>query len=150
MKNVFEKETVNELTSRIEKLNPAQTPNWGKMNAPQMLAHCSVPYSMIMDDNIPKAKGIKKLLMKWVVKPVVTGPKPYKKNNRTAPEFIINDERDFEKEKSILINHIKKTQSLGLDFFIARENPNFGKLTKLEWNTLFYKHLDHHLNQFGV
>ena len=89
-------------------------------------------------------------LLKLFVKPIVVGEKPYKKNSRTAPEFIISDAKNFEIEKERLINYILKTANLGENYFDNRESHSFGKLTKKEWNTMFYKHLDHHLNQFGV
>ena len=150
MNNVFDKQTIEKIIERIEKLNSESKPNWGKMNAPKMLAHCSAIYDTILDESAPRAKGIKKWLMKKFVKPIVVGPKPYPKNGRTAPEFIINNEREFEKEKTKLIAHIINTQQQGAAHFKELETPNFGHLDESEWNTLFYKHIDHHLNQFGV
>jgi hypothetical protein len=63
--------------------------------------------------------------------------------------LIIPNERDFEKEKKLLIEYLKKTQNLGENYFNGRKSHSFGKLTK-GWNNMFYKHIDHHLNQFGV
>ena len=59
-------------------------------------------------------------------------------------------EKDFEMERERLISYIEKTQELGTAEFHNKENHSFGKLTKTEWSNMFYKHLDHHLNQFGV
>jgi len=39
---------------------------------------------------------------------------------------------------------------LGEAHFDKKESHSFGVLTKGEWDTMFYKHLDHHLGQFGV
>jgi hypothetical protein len=80
----------------------------------------------------------------------VVGEKLYARNGRTAPKFLILDKRDFEKEKRNLIQYIVKTQSLGADYFENKESHSLGKLTPKKWNIMFYKHLDHHLNQFGV
>ncbi|WP_337994864.1 hypothetical protein [Polaribacter ponticola] len=49
-----------------------------------------------------------------------------------------------------MIGFILKTQELGADYFDGKESHSFGKLTEKEWNNTFYKHLDHHLTQFGV
>lgn len=150
MKNVFDLNDSQELISRVNALR-ADTPNlWGKMNAPQMLAHCNVAYDMTYTDKYPKPKGFKKFMIKLFAKKIVVGPKPYKKNIRTALEFLIADERDFETEKKRLIENIEKTQKLGASHFNNKESHAFGPLTEKEWNTLFYKHLDHHLQQFGV
>ena len=89
-------------------------------------------------------------MLKSFVKQGVVGPKPYPRNSRTAPVFVIADERDFAKEKQRLTDFLIKTQTLGAAHFDGKESPSFGALTKEEWNTLFYKHLDHHLTQFGV
>jgi len=78
------------------------------------------------------------------------GYEPYPKNGRTAPQFIIKREKIFETEKERLINYIEKTSALGAAHFDNKESHSFGKLNKVEWNNMFYKHLDHHLRQFGV
>ena len=150
MKNIFDKQISDEVIGRINRLTPSSQPLWGKMNVGQMLAHCNVAYDLVYDDNRPKPNGLKKFFLKLFVKNIVVGEKPYKKNSPTAPEFIIADERNFESEKIRLIEHIKKTQKLGKPFFDHRESHSFGKLNMTEWNNMFYKHLDHHLNQFGV
>jgi hypothetical protein len=33
---------------------------------------------------------------------------------------------------------------------IPKEPLSFGALTKTEWSNMLYKHLDHHLTQFGA
>ncbi|MEP1258742.1 hypothetical protein [Algoriphagus sp.] len=63
---------------------------------------------------------------------------------------MIADQRDFEKEKNRLISYLKKTQEYGASYFDGKESLSFGVMTTEEWNNLFYKHLDHHLTQFGV
>lgn len=151
MKNVFEVKDTQELKLRIERLSNTTKPNWGKMNASQMLSHCNVVYDMTYQpNNFKKPNSIKKWLLKTFLKPIVVGPKPFKKNGPTAPEFKISEPRDFENEKKRIINYINQTQQLGKKHFENKENLSFGVLTSKEWNNLFYKHLDHHLNQFGV
>jgi hypothetical protein len=91
-----------------------------------------------------------KLILKLFVKKTVVSETPYKHDNQTAPDFIITNDRDFDAEKQRLINYIKQTQQLGEAHFDGKESHSFGKLNKTEWNNMFYKHLDHHLQQFGV
>ncbi|MES2731088.1 MAG: DUF1569 domain-containing protein [Bacteroidota bacterium] len=150
MKNVFTKSEITELTNRINKLTPATKPNWGKMAVGQMLAHCNVSYEMVYENKHPKPNVFTKLILKLFVKNIVVSEKPYKKNSQTAPQFIIKDDKDFDKEKKRLIDYINKTQQLGEAHFDGKESHSFGPLTKTEWNNMFYKHLDHHLTQFGV
>ncbi len=150
MKSVFTTTDVNETLERIEKLSPNSTALWGSMSVGQMLAHCCVSYEMVYTDKHPKPNAIVRLLLKVFVKGPVVGPKPYKKNTPTAPAFRITEPRDFEREKQRLIEYIQRVLKDGESFFDGKESLSFGKLSKEQWNTLFYKHLDHHLQQFGV
>ena len=150
-RNIFIKTVTDELISRIEKLTPKSQPLWGKMNVAQMLAHCCVSYELVYEmDKFPKPGRIMKFIIQLLAKSQVVGEKPYPKNGRTAPAFMITDERDFEKEKDRLVSYLIKTQELGESYFDGRESQSFGKLSIAEWNNLFYKHLDHHLKQFGA
>ena len=135
---------------RINQLTPESKAQWGKMSVSQMLAHLNVAYEMTFENIHPKPSGIMKFILKTFVKKQVVGPKPYPKNGKTAPQFIIKDDRDFEKEKSRLIAYMEKSKDLGEAHFEENESHSFGPLTTTEWNVLFSKHLDHHLTQFGV
>ena len=150
MKSVFDQKVIAELLDRIDKLSPNSQPLWGKMNVGQMLAHCNVSYELVFEDKHPKPNFLMKFMLKTFVKDSVINEKPYKKNSQTAPMFIIADERNFEAEKVRLINYIKQTQALGEAYFDGKESHSFGVLNKTEWSNMFYKHLDHHLTQFGV
>lgn len=147
---VFDKKVTAELIARINSLSPNTQPEWGKMNVAQMLAHCNVTYEMAYENKHPKPNFFMGLIIKGFVKKMVVDETPYKKNVRTAPAFVIADERDFEEEKARLIQYLHKTVELGEKHFDGRESLSFGKLSKEEWNNMFYKHLDHHLTQFGV
>ncbi len=148
--NIFNKEISNEVIKRTNNLTPNTKANWGKMNVGQMLAHLSVMYEMVYDDKHKKPNAFMKFMLKSFIKNAVVNEKPYKRNSQTAPVFIIKGEKDFEIEKNRLIAYINKTQELGEATFDGKESHSFGVLNKTEWNNLFYKHIDHHLTQFGV
>jgi len=151
MKNVFNTNDSQELKQRINQLNSKSQAQWGKMNVGQMLAHCNVVYEMTYEPTqFEKPKGIKKLFLKHILKPIVVGNMSYKKNSKTAPGFLIKEEKDFDIEKQRILNFIDKTQELGALHFEGKENLSFGNLNSQQWNNLFYKHLNHHLNQFKV
>lgn len=150
MENIFDSKVTNSVIGRINKLKSTTQPQWGKMSVDQMLAHCNVTYEMTFEDTHPKPKGFTKMMLKLFVKNTVVNNKPYKKNGRTAPQFLITDAKNFVEEKARLADYLQKTQELGAEHFDGKESHSFGKLTKEEWNNMFYKHLDHHLNQFGV
>lgn len=150
MENIFDLKVTNSIVERINKLDAYAKPLWGKMSVDQMLAHCNVSYEMIYENKHPKPNAFKKWMLKAIVKPYVVSERPYKKNSRTAPEFLIIGTKNFTEEKNRLIDFLTKTQQLGATYFDNKPSHSFGPLTAQEWNNLFYKHIDHHLKQFGV
>ena len=148
--SVFDPKTTEETFNRLEKISYVSKPHWGKMNSAQMLAHLNVAYDLAYDKIQSPTNFFTKILLKLLVKPIVTNEKPYKKNSHTAPIFIITNEHDFEKEKSIFIDNVKKTEANGVPFFDGKISSSFGKMTAREWSNQFYKHIDHHFRQFGV
>jgi hypothetical protein len=150
MPNIFNHDDVRQLVARINKLTPASKPLWGKMNAAQRLAHCNVSYELVYDNRHPKPNAFMRFILKTFVKESVVGPKPYKRNQATAPAFRITGDKDFTFEKNRLIDHINKTLHLGENHFHNKESHSFGPLSRQQWNIMFSKHLDHHLQQFGV
>jgi hypothetical protein len=150
MKNIFKSEVCEEIIERINQLTVTSQPLWGKMNVAQMLAHCNVTYELVFENKHPKPNALLRLILKLFVKNVVVNEKPFKRNSQTAPAFIIATEKDFEIEKARLKAYIDQVQKLGSAYFDGKESHSFGVLKATEWNAMFYKHLDHHLNQFGV
>ncbi len=150
MINIFNQSEVNQIIERINKLTPQTQPKWGKMDVSKMLAHCNVTYEMAYENIHPKPNAFVKFILNLIVKNTVVNEKEYKHNSQTAPQFIIKRDKNFEVEKSRLINYINKTVALGETHFEGKESHSFGNLNKTEWNNMFAKHLDHHLRQFGV
>lgn len=150
MKNIFLKTDVEEAIARINKLQPGTKPQWGKMNVAEMLAHVNVSYEMAIDNKHPRPGAVGRFFAKLFAKNMVVGDKPYPRNSPTAPIFKVGSNKDFEAEKKRLIEYMHKTQALGAAHFENKESLSFGPLSSKQWNTLFYKHLDHHLQQFGV
>ena len=151
MQNVFNPPDAQTFIDRINLLTPFAVPNWGKMSVDQMLALCNVTYEMVYEPQKHKPPGaIAKFILKRFVKPKVVGEKSYPKDSPTAPQFVVNGMQDYELEKKRLIGFIQKTQQLGAEAFNGKESFSFGKLTSQEWNNMFAKHLNHHLEQFGV
>jgi len=148
--NIFNVSVCADMVSRINRLNENTPALWGKMNVSQMLAHCCVTYEMIFENKHAKPNFLLRFVLKNFIKSKVVGEEPYKQGGPTAPQFLITNECDFEKENMRLINYINKVQQLGEAFFEGKESHSFGVLNKTEWNNMMYKHLNHHLSQFGV
>jgi len=150
MENMFTTIGAENMIARVNNLAYGTTPQWGKMNVAQMLAHCCVTYEFVYDNKHPKPGAVARFFIKLFAKQQVVGDKPYPRNSRTAPAFLVPAIQDFEEQKKRLINYITRTQQLGEQHFEGKESLSFGNLTAKEWNTMFAKHLDHHLTQFGV
>jgi len=149
MKTLFDTNLSADIVQRINKLSPSTQRIWGKMNVSQMMAHCSSAIEMQLGDINPPRPLIGKLIGPFF-KSFLTNEKPFKKNSPTAPELTIVDERDFNKEKERLIGLVDRFTKGGPQGVTKHPHPFFGKLTADEWGKGAYKHLDHHLTQFGV
>ena len=149
MKNLFDKDTHTEIMQRINSLNTASQRQWGKMNVAQMLAHCKEAFKVpLSDKKMPRM--LLGLLVGWMIKSKLYNESPWKQNLPTAPNFIIKDERDFEKEKQELSGLIDQFYYGGPENVGRYPHPMFGSFTKEQWGKAMYKHLDHHLTQFGA
>lgn len=148
--NLYDRAEADAMIARIQQLTSHTPRQWGKMTAAQMLAHCCVAYEMVYTDKHPRPNAIVRFMLRQFIKPTVVGEKPYKKSSNTAPQFLIKDDRDFDTEQKRLIDFINKTQELGASYFEGKESHSMGKFSALEFNNSFSKHLDHHLQQFGV
>lgn len=148
--SIFNQEDVAVLIHRIHQLNPQSKAQWGKMNVSQMLAHCCIPYEQIFEERKDKTPFFMKWILRLFFKKSMVNEVPYKPSLPTAPAFIVHDQREFEKEQKRLIKYIERCRDLRAEELVKRKQATLGYLTEAEWNNLIYKHLDHHLRQFGV
>lgn len=149
MKNIFDHKHTIEILARIDKLGAHSQPSWGKMNVGQMLAHCSAFQDIASGDSFPK-RGWLGIVIGGFVKSVMYNDKPLPHDMSTIPTILFTDERDFEKEKILLKQKIDLFQRNGPERCTTHPHPFFGKLTAEQWGIGIYKHLDHHLTQFGA
>jgi len=150
VKNLFEAARAAEVKERTAKLRSDSGPLWGKMNPAQALAHCSLGMEWALGDRIPPRMLMGRILGR-IVKPMVLGnDEPMRRNSPTAKDLVVQDERDLGKERERLRGLIDRFAAAGPEGCTKHPHSFFGRLTPEEWATLMYKHLDHHLRQFGV
>lgn len=149
--SIYDDATTLELFRRLDSLT-AQTPGlWGKMSIAQMLKHCAIPYKAIMDNrNIKKGPWYIRIIAKLFFKKSMVNEVDYPHNLPTAKHFIIHDQPDFSSSRELLKNAIRESHAKGETFYEGRVHPWIGQLTAREWSNMLYKHLDHHLRQFGA
>lgn len=149
MESIFSPEGNRHLIERIDKLTPITFSQWGKMNVSQMLEHCQQPIKVAFGDLNIKP-GILLKLFGPMVKKSLMGPKPLRKDTPTLKEFKVSRSPDFESAKNELKAMVQRFASEGHACIKSDTHPIFGKMSLKEWDELQWKHLDHHLRQFGV
>ncbi|WP_172198700.1 DUF1569 domain-containing protein [Saccharibacillus qingshengii] len=149
MNNLFESSAMQEIRLRIERLSPDARPLWGKMNPAQMLAHCSAFQDIATGESTVPRSGLGRVIGRFA-KPVFYNDKPLPLNMSTIPAILMDGERKFNPEKERLLRQIERLGEKGPQSCEKQMHPFFGRLSAEEWGKGLYKHLDHHLKQFGV
>jgi hypothetical protein len=149
MKTLFQQDAVDEVISRIDKLQPASLRQWGKMDVAQMMAHCSAGLDMASGRLNPPRIFIGRLLGP-LLKSIYTNDKPFGKDSPTDKQLVVSDQRDFLREQEQLKLKVRQFQGGGEAKCTRHPHPFFGTLTPQAWSRGMYKHLDHHLRQFGA
>jgi len=149
MKSLFNKAENDAIINRINQLNNNSTAVWGKMDAAQMLAHCQVPLKVAFGE-VKLKRGLIGILFGGLAKRKMVNGQPFQKNLPTDKTFIIKTHPALEIEKQNLSELVQRFTTAGPSGLSNEPHPFFGKLTTDEWDILSWKHLDHHLRQFGV
>ncbi len=150
MKTLYDIENLGEIISRIERINPDTQALWGKMNAAQMLEHCARALDFATGKTGKKPRMIIGYILGGLFKPMYYNDKPWARSTKTAPMYVVADTPHFEKSKQRLINLAKEFGLGGPQKCTPHPSPFFGHLTPEQHGLGQYKHLDHHLKQFGL
>jgi hypothetical protein len=150
MKSLFNKEHAQQFIDRLNTLNYRTQPQWGKMDVAQMVTHCQMPIKVATGELIPTVNPIVRYLFGRRAKKELLNDPEFKKHLPTFAEAKITGKREFEKERSRLIESIEKFQENGPGGLTKDPHPFFGEMTVGDWDIWEVKHLDHHLRQFGV
>ncbi len=135
-----------DIVERIHRLTPRSQRLWGKMDVAQMMAHCQMPLGVAIGKHKLKGSFLISLIGP-LFKNHLYNDRPFKPGLPTDQSFKITDHRDFEKEKE---NLLQMVHHFAEDTMSDQPHPFFGKLTREQWSKGMWKHLDHHLKQFGV
>ncbi len=134
-----------EITERIQALRPESPRQWGKMSVDQMVWHVNQGLLQSLGQLQCAPKPVP---LRFITKPLVFAM-PWPKGAPTFPEFVAVSERDFGREQGRCLQLV--------DDFGRRDlrsswptHMAFGPLRGEEWSRLMYKHMDHHLRQFGA
>lgn len=147
IKNLFEPAVKQEIINRINRLEAGTPRQWGKMDVAQMLAHVQVPINVALGKSTVKGNWLMRQILPFF-KSMLYNDKLWKQGLPTDKTFITTGEaKDFEKEKNIVLDMVNQFTENNM---INDKHPVFGRLTKEQWSKATWKHLDHHLRQFGA
>ena len=147
MKSLFDQEAIAEIRQRLDNLSEDSQRQWGKMTPGQMLHHCQGPFNIMLGKNDYGMKP--NWLAQLLFKKSLYNDKPWRKNLPTAKFLRETEPRDFNDSKEGLLSLLTAFEG-ERDRSDWAPHPAFGKFTKQQWGQMQYKHLDHHLRQFGI
>ena len=150
MKNLFEPAAAAELKARVLNLRPDSERLWGTMTVAQAVAHCAVGMEGALGDTKPKRMFIGRIIGPVVKRLAIGNDQPIRRNTPTSPDLVVTDERELESERQRLLGLIDRFAAAGPAGCSTHPHSFFGRLAPQEWAVLMYKHLDHHLRQFGA
>ena len=153
VKDLFDPALAADIKRRIQCLHAESQPQWGSMTVAQTLAHCTSGVQMAMGVINPKRAPFPANIIGPLIKPLVFGnDKPLRRNSPSSPELFVADptQCDFKYERTQLIATIDSFATKGSACCSRLPHPFFGPLNPRQWAILMYKHVDHHLRQFGV
>ena len=145
-KNLLDLEVYEATVERIQKLTHTSAAVWGKMDVAQMMAHCAETIDVANGKPLKGTPWYVKLFSGYIKK-MVLNDKPYPRDLKTHPQYLMTEPEDFDRQKQRLLNSLKAMIALGR---VNSEHSLFGTMTPEEKGWGMYKHLDHHLTQFGV
>ncbi len=137
------------LRGRIAKLDANGARRWGQMTAHEMVCHLSDSFRVATGEKSasPDTNLFKRTVFKWVAlhtslpwpHGVPTRPELVQGRGGTPPAEWARDCAELQE----LIPAFAARQSYGF-------HPLFGEMSKADWLIWAYRHIDHHLRQFGV
>jgi hypothetical protein len=145
--NLFQEKDRKKLLQRLGHLHPQAPRKWGCMQVEQMVWHLRIQLELALGmrpDNfrwhylsIPPIRWIALYAIRWP------------KGSRTPEPMKVNASthiRDLHAELTLLLLRLEEVSAAKT----LKPHPHFGKMSKDQWGRLIWKHIDHHLRQFGV
>ena len=156
MKTLSRRRDRDQIIERLRHLKPNMLPRWGQMTAPQMVCHLTDAFRNLLRERPVRSKVgapsfIGKTLIKWVA---LYTPLRWPRGMKTRPEAdqLIGGTPP----SSRFADDVASLEGATGRFLLAvqegrlREHYLFGLLSQAQWNRWAYRHMDHHLRQFGL
>ena len=153
MKNIAQEGPRASLVSRLACLTPQSERRWGSLTPGEMLCHLGDTGDSVLGFRIPPGpapSGNPRPVLKWLI---LYSPMPWPKGVKTRPGVNPHQEGtrpgEFEADRARVIeglNSLAVAPAEGLAPFHFMVGP----MSRPDWQRWAYKHVDHHLRQFGL
>ena len=148
MGSILNKSDRAAISSRVRSLSDSSTASWGRMNVTGMLEHLRLSALMAVGDLTVASKN-KRILQAFPLKHLILYVLPFPKGAPTAPELQAGAAASLEEERAAVLELLDRIGA-GPREGAGPAHPLFGPLSWREWGAATYKHVDHHLKQFGA
>lgn len=153
MPTISDPKTLDALVARLRALTPDSQRRWGTLTPAEMLCHLGDAHESVLGTRVPPgpaASGVPRRLMKWVA---LYTPLPWPRGVATRPgvDPRIDGTRPgaFDADLDRAIASLRALAAADP----ASLNPAhvmFGPMTPADWYRWAFRHVSHHLKQFGV
>jgi hypothetical protein len=133
----------------MQRVPADRTPHWGRMTAPRMVVHCTDALRMATGALPVRVLPVGRVLGATGIGTVLARHLPFPKGAPTHPKLLAREITGFGDELAQFAQ--------ALETFAAKPvrdawppHPLFGALSGATWGVLAWRHVDHHLRQFGV
>ncbi len=151
MKNWFKDDDAADLLRRLDGLTLGAPPRWGTLTPAELVCHLTDPVRVALGEK--QAAPVRSTIGLPGIADMVVWVLPWPKGAPTAPEFLpgtgMTAPGDFERDKAALVEALQRFSAVPPDRAPA-DNPVFGRLSRAAWGRLMWRHIDHHLRQFGI
>ena len=147
MPTLHDPHTRAQIVERIRSLTGDEQRQWGTMDVAKMLAHAADQLRMAIGDvkTGPPRGALRFAPTRFLLVHVL----PWPKGRATAPvEAFTTPPLEFAGDRSALVALVERFGQCDPKR-LARTHPIFGPMTAADWGVLSWRHLDHHLRQFG-
>jgi hypothetical protein len=146
MGTLFDARDRRAILDRLSRLTPDAQPLWGHFTPSQMVCHVTTGVGQGLGEvELAQASGpLSHWPLNWLLIHVV----PFPKNAQAAPDMLSRAPTSWKQDMATLHRMVEAYGAADP----SREWPAsrvFGRISGRSWGVLQYKHLDHHLRQFG-
>ena len=153
MHTIADQQTLRSLQQRLGRLRPESARRWGTLTAGEMVCYLGDAHESVLGTRIPPgpaASGKRRPVLKWVA---LYSPLPWPRGAKTRPG--VNPKIDgtrpgaFEEDRARAIATLGKV-AVAAPSAMSKVHVLFGPMTADDWHRWAYRHVTHHLRQFGL